>query len=82
LTIEVDAASRHGRILFRDRGIGISAEAQPRVFEPFFSTNRGTGHGLGLAFCQRVIDSAKGTIRVKSEPGHGATFTLELPILK
>lgn len=80
LTIEVDAAARHGRIVFRDRGIGISAEAQPRIFEPFFSTNRGTGHGLGLAFCQRVIDSANGTIRVKSEPGHGATFTLELPI--
>jgi two-component system CAI-1 autoinducer sensor kinase/phosphatase CqsS len=82
LTIEVDAAARHGRILFRDRGIGISAEAQPRIFEPFFSTNRGTGHGLGLAFCQRVIESAKGTIRVKSEPGHGATFTLELPTLR
>jgi two-component system CAI-1 autoinducer sensor kinase/phosphatase CqsS len=82
LTIEVDAAVRHGRILFRDRGIGISAEAQPRIFEPFFSTNRGTGHGLGLAFCQRVIESAKGTIRVKSEPGHGATFTLELPTLR
>jgi two-component system CAI-1 autoinducer sensor kinase/phosphatase CqsS len=81
LTIEVDAAPRYGHILFRDRGIGISAEAQPRVFEPFFSTNRGTGHGLGLAFCQRVIDGADGTIRVKSEPGHGATFTLELPIL-
>lgn len=82
LSIEVDTAGRQGRILFRDRGIGISAEAQPRIFEPFFSTNRGTGHGLGLAFCQRVVDSAKGTIRVKSEPGHGATFTLELPILR
>jgi two-component system CAI-1 autoinducer sensor kinase/phosphatase CqsS len=82
LTIEVDAAARHGRILFRDRGIGISTEAQPRIFEPFFSTNRGTGHGLGLAFCQRVIESAKGTIRVKSEPGHGASFTLELPTLR
>lgn len=82
LSIEVDTSGRQGRILFRDRGIGISAEAQPRIFEPFFSTNRGTGHGLGLAFCQRVVDSAKGTIRVKSEPGHGATFTLELPILR
>lgn len=81
LTIEVDAAARRGRILFSDRGIGISADAQPRIFEPFYSTNRGTGHGLGLAFCQRVVDSAKGTIRVRSEPGQGATFTLELPIL-
>jgi len=81
LTIEVDALGRRGRIFFSDRGIGIDPLLQPRIFEPFFSTNRGTGHGLGLAFCQRVIDSAQGTIRVKSEPGRGAVFTIELPVL-
>ena len=81
LTIEVDTLARHGRILVRDQGVGISPELQPRIFEPFFSTNRGTGHGLGLAFCQRVVGSARGTIRVKSEPGQGATFTVELPLL-
>jgi two-component system CAI-1 autoinducer sensor kinase/phosphatase CqsS len=82
LTVEVDGEARHGRLVFRDRGIGISAELQPRIFEPFFSTNRGTGHGLGLAFCQRVVASAGGTIRVRSEPGQGATFTVDLPILR
>jgi two-component system CAI-1 autoinducer sensor kinase/phosphatase CqsS len=81
LAIEVEAGAGRGRIFFADRGIGIDPELQPRIFEPFFSTNRGTGHGLGLAFCQRVVDSARGTIRVKSEPGHGATFTIELPLL-
>ena len=81
LAIEVDASGRQGRIHFQDRGVGISAELQLRIFEPFFSTSRGTGHGLGLAFCRRVVDSAKGTIRVKSEPGQGATFTVELPLL-
>jgi two-component system, CAI-1 autoinducer sensor kinase/phosphatase CqsS len=81
LNIEVDADGARGRILFTDRGIGIDPESQPRIFEPFFSTNRGTGHGLGLAFCQRVVESARGTIRVKSEPQHGATFTIELPVL-
>jgi len=81
LAIEVDANGKRGRISFADHGIGIDPELQPRIFEPFFSTNRGTGHGLGLAFCQRVVDSARGTIRVKSEPGHGAIFTIELPIL-
>lgn len=81
LAIEVDAAKQRGRILVTDRGVGIDAELQPRIFEPFFSTNRGTGHGLGLAFSRQVIHSASGTIRVKSEPGQGATFTIELPIL-
>ena len=46
---------------------------QARIFEPFFSTDRGTGHGLGLAFCQRVVHGADGSIRVKSEPLHGAS---------
>jgi two-component system CAI-1 autoinducer sensor kinase/phosphatase CqsS len=82
LVVEVTAANRRGRILVTDRGVGIDHELQPRIFEPFFSTNRGTGHGLGLAFCQRVVESARGTIRVKSEPGRGAIFTIELPVLR
>jgi two-component system CAI-1 autoinducer sensor kinase/phosphatase CqsS len=82
LLIEIGAHGHRGRIVFTDNGIGMEPELQARIFQPFFSTDRGTGHGLGLAFCQRVIDSAKGTIRVKSEQGHGATFTLELPVLR
>jgi two-component system CAI-1 autoinducer sensor kinase/phosphatase CqsS len=81
LSIEVDTLRGRGRIYFADRGVGIDPELQPRIFEPFFSTNRGTGHGLGLAFCQQVIQSAHGTIRVKSDLGQGATFTIELPVL-
>jgi len=82
LRIEVNTANNRGQIIVIDRGIGIDPELQPRIFEPFFSTNRGTGHGLGLAFCQRVVEGAKGSIRVKSEPTRGAIFTIELPILR
>ena len=81
LSIDVDTAAGRGRIVMTDRGVGIDAELQARIFEPFFSTNRGTGHGLGLAFCQQVVESAGGTIRVKSERGRGAVFTIELPLL-
>jgi two-component system, CAI-1 autoinducer sensor kinase/phosphatase CqsS len=80
LTISVDADGKRGRLLFADQGVGIDPELQPRIFEPFFSTSRGTGHGLGLAFCRQVIHSAHGTIRVQSEPGRGAVFTIELPV--
>lgn len=80
LQIEVEAHEGRGRMVFTDRGIGIDPELQPRIFEPFFSTDRGAGHGLGLAFCQRVTQASGGTLRVKSEPGHGASFILELPI--
>ncbi|MDP3620260.1 MAG: HAMP domain-containing sensor histidine kinase [Ramlibacter sp.] len=81
LAIEVDAVADKGRIIFSDKGVGVAHEMQPRIFEPFFSTYSGTGHGLGLAFCQQVIHSSRGTIRVTSEPGRGATFIIELPIL-
>lgn len=82
LTIEVGTAAKRGHIIVTDRGVGMDADLQARIFEPFFSTDRGSGHGLGLAFCQRVIHGAHGSVRVRSEPGRGASFTVELPILE
>ncbi len=82
LLVEVATAADRGWIVVSDRGVGIDPELQPRIFEPFFSTNEGTGHGLGLAFCRRVVESAGGSIRVRSEPGRGAAFTIELPLLR
>ena len=80
LLIEVDHGAERGRIVFSDRGVGMRADLQARIFQPFVSTDRGTAHGLGLAFCQRVVQAARGTIRVKSAPHQGATFTIELPL--
>ena len=81
LLIEIGTLHDRGRIVLTDQGVGIGVELQQRIFEPFFSTDRGTGHGLGLAFCKRVVQSAQGSIRVKSEPARGAIFTIELPLL-
>lgn len=80
LRIEIDVRGPLGLIVVRDAGVGIEPRLQARIFEPFFSTSQDTGHGLGLAFCQRVLDSVQGRIRVASKPGQGATFTLEIPI--
>lgn len=80
LTIEAGVIGNRGRLVFSDNGIGMDENLQARIFQPFFSTDRGTGHGLGLAFCQRVIQSAQGDIRVKSAPHKGAIFTIELPL--
>jgi two-component system, CAI-1 autoinducer sensor kinase/phosphatase CqsS len=79
--IEVGIAGRRGRIRVADRGVGIDAGVQSRIFEPFFSGDRVTGHGLGLAFCQRAVHTANGTIRVASHLTQGASFTIELPTL-
>lgn len=80
LLIEIGAQGQRGRIVFTDNGVGMGADLRKRIFQPFFSTDRGTGHGLGLAFCQRVVHAARGTIRVKSAPHQGAVFTIELPV--
>ena len=80
LRIEVGLFEGKGHIAVRDEGMGIEAALVPHIFKPFFSSNRGTGHGLGLAFCQRVVESAGGRISVKSEYAIGATFTIELPL--
>lgn len=80
LRIEVGTFQARGRIAVADDGMGIVASLLPQIFKPFFSSNRGTGHGLGLAFCQRVVQSAGGSISVKSQDAVGATFIIELPI--
>ena len=80
LRIEVGHSQQRGRIVVADEGMGIDAALLPQIFKPFFSSNRGTGHGLGLAFCQQVVQSAGGNIHVKSEFAVGAVFTIELPM--
>jgi two-component system, CAI-1 autoinducer sensor kinase/phosphatase CqsS len=80
LRIEAGTLKQLGRIVVSDEGMGIDAALLPHIFKPFFSSNHGTGHGLGLAFCQQVVRSAGGSISVKSQFAIGATFTIELPL--
>ncbi len=66
-----------------DNGDGIEGEAMRRIFEPFFTTKTpGSGYGLGLAVCQRIVDESGGSILVDSEAGKGTRFTVTLPFQK
>ncbi len=65
----------------RDTGKGIAPEDQERVFEPFFTTKKiGAGSGLGLTIARNIVESYGGSIRVRSEPDKGSTFTVQLPV--
>lgn len=67
-------------IAVSDNGPGIPPDLIGQVFDPFVTTKEpGKGTGLGLAVCARLIDAMGGTIRVESQPGAGATFTVVLP---
>ncbi|UUZ66938.1 HAMP domain-containing histidine kinase [Polaromonas sp. P2-4] len=81
LHIEVGLLQNRGRIVVADDGMGIEASLLPKIFRPFFSSDHGAGHGLGLAFCQQVVQSAGGNIHAKSKYAVGAIFTIELPVV-
>ena len=75
----------HLLIEVQDRGIGISAADQARIFEPFFrcdpSRTRATGGvGLGLAIVRRIVQAHSGSIEVFSELGVGTRFVVTLPL--
>ncbi len=63
-----------------DDGPGIPEALHDKVFEPFFTTKpEGEGTGLGLSICQGIVKEHGGRITLRSTPGKGATFTVELP---
>jgi signal transduction histidine kinase len=54
-----------------------------RIFDPFYSTQRAAGGtGLGLSISHRILTTHGGSIRVTSAKGQGATFEIELPIVR
>ncbi len=78
-TIKTD--NQKVNIIIQDNGCGINAEIKDKIFDPFFTTkpiNQGTG--LGLAISYQIIEKHQGKIEVKSEPGYGTEFIIEIPI--
>ncbi len=65
---------------FKDTGGGMDEEMQKRVFTAVLSTTKAGGTGLGLAIVGRIIETHRGSIRIKSRMGHGTTILISLPV--
>jgi PAS domain S-box-containing protein len=81
---QFDAEARPGRFVelrVTDAGEGMTIEVLSRLFEPFFTTKQpGRAAGMGLAIVYGIVKAHKGWINVHSEPGHGSTFRVFLPV--
>ncbi len=84
VTLKAEALGDDIELSVADQGPGVSKADQARLFEKFFRagdaiTRKTPGTGLGLAICKGITDAHSGTIRIESEPGHGARFIARLP---
>ncbi|MEO0768831.1 MAG: sensor histidine kinase [Cyanobacteria bacterium J06649_4] len=71
-------------IAIADTGLGIVAEEQDRIFEPYYQGKAGqqlpSSTGLGLAIANQMVKLLQGSIKLISEPDIGSTFTITLPV--
>jgi signal transduction histidine kinase/CheY-like chemotaxis protein len=87
--VDLRVAPSPGGVLIsvRDTGIGISAEALPKLFQPFSQGSAGItrqfgGTGLGLALTRHLCEAMQGQLDVKSQEGLGSLFSAELPLVE
>ena len=81
ISISLTNEKDHYRIRFSDKGPGISPEHTEHLFQRFYRVpgQTGTGSGLGLFICKKIIEAHGGSISIESKPDEGTTFIIDLP---
>lgn len=68
----------HVEISVKDRGLGVDAEALPKIFDAFYTT-KPRGMGMGLAICRSIVEAHGGTLELRARAGGGTAFWFRLP---
>jgi signal transduction histidine kinase len=82
ISVRVTRDDDQARFVIADTGPGISPDELPHLFEPYWTARKRDkkGTGLGLYISKGIVDAHGGQLSVESTPGHGASFTVTLPL--
>lgn len=81
ISIKVEPAGENVMLTYRDTGVGMDREQKERIYDPFYTTTRGSGGtGLGMNIVYNLVtQTLRGSIMLETSPGQGAVFMLTLP---
>jgi signal transduction histidine kinase/CheY-like chemotaxis protein len=82
LSVRTFVKDEHAWAEVCDTGIGMTDDVRRRLFEPYFTTKRSAGSGLGMSTVAAIVQRHGGVIEVDSRPGHGATVTIGFPLAR
>jgi len=85
INVSVTQSDGFVAVAVSDRGIGIAADEQEKIFDKFYRVSTGLVHdvkgsGLGLSLVKHIVVAHQGKITLRSKPGEGSTFTIHLPV--
>ncbi|MBI2189263.1 MAG: HAMP domain-containing histidine kinase [Acidobacteria bacterium] len=83
VTVHVSRTASEAVVEVEDRGVGIPAADQSRIFDRFYrgaGAGRQRGFGLGLAVVREIVNAHRGRVEVESEVGRGSVFRVRLPL--
>jgi signal transduction histidine kinase len=68
------------RFIIKDNGEGMSPDIQKHIFEPFYSSSRGGGTGLGMVIVKNIVEAHEGELTISSSAGKGTEIKIDLPL--